>query len=122
MSYDIALGRCIEAGNDTVTVRIEGAMLVKLEPSFVFKGPAKALLRIARSVCSRTRLPKEGEELFVESESLMQGTEAFLDINGDGAFVPVDLGALLIGLSPDPQPPVAKKPRAADYPNTLKRR
>ena len=122
MSYDIALGRCVEVGADTVTVRIEGAMLVKLEPSFVFNGPAKALLRVSAAICSQARPPKEGGELFVDSERLMQRTGAFLDMNGDGSFAPVNLEALLIGLSPDPNPPASKKPSAADYPNTLKRR
>jgi hypothetical protein len=122
MSYDIALGRCVEVGTETVVVRIEGAMLVKLEPSFVFNGPAKALLRIARSVCSQTRPPKEGEEVFVDRDRLLLRPDAFLDMNGDGGYVPVDLNSLIVGLTPNPQPPDAKKPRAADYPNTLKRR
>lgn len=122
MNYDIAIGRCTAVDADSVVVRIDGAMLVKLHPPYVFKGPTKALLKAARAICSKSRPPVVDAELYIDRDATLHHPEAFLDLNGDDSFVSVDLRALLDGLSPNPNPVVASKPRASDFPNTLKRR
>ncbi|MDC8011042.1 hypothetical protein [Tahibacter soli] len=122
MNYDIAIGRCIGFDAENAVVKLEGAMLVKLEPSFVFKGPTKALLKVARSVWSKTRPPLADKEFFVDRDAISAHPEAFLDYNGDDRYVSVDLRALLNDPSSNAPPANAQRPQASDYPNTLRRR
>ena len=122
MNYDIAIGRCVDFDAETAVVKIEGAMLVKLEPSFVFKGPTKALLKVSRLIWSKTRLPLAGKEFFIDRDAISAHPEAFLDFNGDDRYVSVDLRALLSEASSNAPPANSQRPQASDYPNTLRRR
>lgn len=104
MSYDIAIGRCVAIEPDHVVVRIEGAMLVKLDESYRFHGPSKSLLKVLVAICSKVRPPKVESELYVDSDALLRNPDGFLDMRGDGSCVPVDLRLLLAGPTPGLHP------------------
>ncbi len=114
MSYDIAVGRCVAMDADDVVVRIEGAMLAKLDSTYRFHGPSKTLLKVAREICSKMRPPKVDTELYLDHDAMQSHPQAFLDTLGNGAYVPVNLAALLAGPAPGSHP-AAPKARPSDY-------
>ena len=114
MSYDIAIGRCVAVDADVVIVRIEGAMLAKLDSTYRFHGPSKTLLKITREICSKTRPPKVDTELYIDHDATQSHPEAFLDVPGNGTYVPVNLAALLAGPAPGSHP-AAQTARPSDY-------
>lgn len=94
MSFDIALGKCIDVDDDCATVAVDHAMLSRLRPGAFFAFPSKAVMRVPLFFCSSLRLAKPGLELFVDSERVQQGGDAHLDILGGGSFLPVDIRLL----------------------------
>jgi hypothetical protein len=94
MSFDIALGRCVDVGVDSALVAIDLAALRRLRPGVLFAFPTKAWLLIPLSICSSLRAVERGMELFVDSEKVRHGGDAFLDYSGDGDFHSADIRLL----------------------------
>lgn len=116
MSYDIAVGRCIGIDGDEVLVKVEGAMLRRLRPGQAFGVQTKARLRVPLSVCSKQRVPRVDQELYLDFDSTSTGAAAFLDVEGDGEFVTADIRLLVDKLDPIERPQPTQKQRAANWP------
>ena len=79
---------------DSALVAIDHAALRRLRPGVIFAFPTKAWLRIPLSICSTLRTVGRGKELFVDSEKVRQGGDAYLDDTGDGLFESADIRLL----------------------------
>lgn len=116
MSFDIALGRCVDIDVDSALVAIDHAILRRLRPGVFFTFPTKAWLRIPLSICSNLRAATCGKELFVDSDKIMQGGVAYLDDTGDGFFQSADVRLLAESAMPalPASPSIAR--RATNWP------
>jgi hypothetical protein len=109
MSFDIAIGRCIELDDDVAIVKLDGAMLRKLCPTVVFAVQINARLRVPLAICSGRRPPKQGQELFLDYTKTRDGAEVWLDIQGQGNYSAIDVRPLASGLEPMPRPEPERK-------------
>ncbi len=107
MSFDIAVGRCIEIDDAIAVVRLDGAMLRKLCTDLVFTVPPEARLRVPLSLCSTQRPPREGQELFLDFQKTRAGAPTSLDVHGKS--VDVDIRLLATDVMPMPRPEPARK-------------
>lgn len=109
MSFDIAIGRCLELDEHVAVVKLDGAMLRKLCPAFVFAVQTQARLRVPLSVCSGRRPPRPGEELFLDYARTRSGIESWIDVHGQGDYRSTDIRLLAGGLDPMPRPEPERK-------------
>lgn len=116
MNYDIAVGPCVALEGGFVIIKLEGVLLRKLLPSFVFKVRTDALLRVPLALCSQSRPPQPGQEVYLDFSRVEAGMEAFVDPGGDGHYETVDIRQLLQNLNPLTAPVMTPKPRAAHWP------
>lgn len=116
MNYDIAVGPCVALEGDHVIVKLEGVLLRKLLPDFPFAVRTSALLRVPLTVCSQSRPPRPGQEVYLDFARVEAGSEAWVDPAGDGHYEKVDIRQLLQNLNPSTAPVLAPKPRAAHWP------
>jgi hypothetical protein len=110
MSFDIAIGRCLELDENVAIVKLDGAMLRKLCPSIVFAVQTNARLRVPLSICSGRRPPRQGQELFLDYTKTRDGAESWLDMQGQGDYRVIDVRLLASGLEPMPRPEPERKP------------
>jgi hypothetical protein len=109
VSFDIAVGRCIEVDDTAAVVRLDGAMLRKLRPGLLFTAQPNAHLRVSLSLCSARRPPRQGQELFLDFQKTTTGAPTWLDIDGSGDYADVDVRLLATDVSPMPRPEPARK-------------
>lgn len=109
MSFDIAIGRCLELGRNGAVVKLDGAMLRKLCPGIAFAVQTNARLRVPLSICSGQRPPREGQEVFLDYARTCDGAETWLDLDGKDDYRAVDVRLLASGLEPMPRPEPERK-------------
>lgn len=93
MNFDIGIGRCVEISADLVVVKVDSVILRKLMPQIPWRRTGTSLLRCDRKACSKERPPQIDAELYLDSKAL-RGSRAFLDLEGDGTFLKVDLSVI----------------------------
>ena len=113
LSYDIGMGRCAEIAGDSVLVKLDSVIVKKLTPEQPWRKSGTSLLRFDRKLCSARRPPQLDQELYLDSAALTRKAPASLDLDGNGAFRPVDLRVILDGLDPLPAP--SPRPKQAVY-------
>jgi hypothetical protein len=113
LSYDIGMGRCAEIAGDSVVVKLDSVIVKKLTPEQPWRKSGTSLLRFDRKLCSPRRPPQLDQELYLDSAALTRKAPASLDLDGNGAFRPVDLRVILEGLDPLPAP--SPRPKQAVY-------
>lgn len=116
MSFDIALGKCVGINTSDALVSIDYSVLQKLKPGSVATFPIQARLQVPLGLCSATRKPANGHELFVDFDKIKDGGGAYLDCSGSGEFVPTDIRLLAENLEPGPRPAPIQKQRAHNWP------
>ncbi|MBL8297542.1 MAG: hypothetical protein JNN30_04255 [Rhodanobacteraceae bacterium] len=115
MSFDIAIGRCLEFDESAAIAKLDGAMLRKLCPTLVFAVQINARLRVPLSICSGRRPPRQGQELFLDYIKTRDGAEAWLDIQGSGHYSAVDIRPLANGLDSVSSPEPERKPARSGW-------
>jgi hypothetical protein len=102
LPYDIGMGRCSEIADDSVVVKLDSVIVKKLTPDQPWRRSGTSLLRFDRKLCSVKRPPQLDQEVYLDSAALMRKAPASLDLDGNGAYRPVDLRVILDGLDPLP--------------------
>lgn len=100
-TFDIAVGKCETIDKGTVTIRLDSAIVSRLVPGHPWRTSGTSVLRLDIRLCSESRPPEIGRELFLQREALLRNPRATLDLLGDGQFVPIRLRA--IGDNTDPE-------------------
>lgn len=113
MSYDIGIGVCATLADAKVTVKLDSAMVSKLIPHRPWRQSGTSLLRLDAKNCSPNKPLAVGSEVYVSHDRLEKATPASLDVEGDGAWQPVDLQSLLSGGTPSPMPSPTPKSRSS---------
>lgn len=116
MSFDIALGKCVDINTSDAFVSIDYSVLQKLRPGSIATFPLQARLQVPLDLCSATRKPASGRELFVDFDKIKNGSGAYLDCHGSGDFLPADIRLLAENLQPGPRPAPVQKQRAHNWP------
>jgi hypothetical protein len=111
MSFDIAIGQCIEIEGNFAVAKLDGAMLRKLHPSHVFVGQPNVQLRVPLSICSTQRPPRSGQELFLDHAKVLAGAETLLRLREQDDGIAVDIRLIASGLEPMPRPAPEQKAR-----------
>ena len=111
MSFDIAIGRCLEVGKNFAVAKLDGAMLRKLRPASTFVGQPDVRLRVALSICSTRRPPCAGQELFLDYAKVLAGAETSLSTQELDDGVAVDVRLIAYGMDPMPRPAPEQKAR-----------
>ncbi|WP_257385062.1 hypothetical protein [Tahibacter caeni] len=115
MSFDIAIGRCVELGERFAVARLDGALLRKLRPAYAFVGQPGARLRVPLSVCSTRRPPVMDQELFLDYAKVAGGAEASLILLGQDDYTDTDIRLIASGMEPLPRPAPEPKQRFSDW-------
>ena len=111
MSFDIAIGRCLEAGKDFAVAKLDGAMLRKLLPAYAFVGQPDVRLRVPLSICSTRRPPAAGQELFLDHVKVLAGAPASLRTRENDDDIAVDVRLIANDMDPMPRPAPEQKAR-----------
>lgn len=111
MSFDIAIGQCIETDGSFAVAKLDGAMLRKLHPSHVFVGQPNVYLRVPLPICSTRCPPRSGQELFLDHAKILAGAQTLLHLREHDEGIAVDIRLIANGLEPMPRPAPEQKTR-----------
>lgn len=110
-TFDIAVGKCEAIDKSTVTIRLDSAIVSRLVPGHPWRTSGTSVLRLDIRLCSESRPPEIGRELFLQREALLRNPRASLDLLGDGQFAPIRLRAIGDNTDPEAMQPAAKAGR-----------
>lgn len=111
MSFDIGIGTCISVSESTVELHVDNSVVRKFFPESAWQREGISILRVPPAVCSTTRKPQVGEEVFLDAGALERNQKGSLDVGGSGVFKPVDLSRIAKGMTPSLAAPVTTKTR-----------